>query len=112
MVSLHHLSVLARGLGFQLDLPAIEQLRDLFGRKSFLTIDDVPFLDGGVPLEIDVPFAIGISGDTLYVASNADGSITACDSTWPCRTNESIGLIDPVAMAISGTDGALDRRSP
>ena len=79
---------------------------------AFLIIDDVPFLDGGVPLEIDEPFAIGISGDTLYVASSADGSITACDSTWPCRTNESIGLIDPVAMAISGTDGALDRRSP
>ena len=79
---------------------------------AFVTIDDVPFLDGGVPLEIVEPFAIGISGDTLYVASSADGSITACDSTWPCRTNESIGLVDPVAMAISGTDGALDRRSP
>ena len=40
VVSLHHLSMFARGLGFQLDLPAVEPLRGLLGRESCFTIGD------------------------------------------------------------------------
>ena len=32
VVSLHHLSVFARGLRLELDLPAVKALRDLLGR--------------------------------------------------------------------------------